>query len=281
MVGYMAFSDTGHVPLTIDQCRYDGSRLLFRGPRRRLEGEFAAFLGGTETFGKFISRPFPDLVEDLTGITCVNFGWPNAGIDVFANDSALIDCAGRAEVCVLQVPCAINMSNMYYRVHPRRNDRFVQATDALKLLFYEVDFTEFSFTRHMLGHLHALSPERFSYICQELAAVWVPGMRGLLRQIGAPVILLWLSARAPEEVSDSPELEADPALVSREMLEALRGDVHGIVELRLGEGARGVDIGAVSRSRSDKRAAQGLLGPDAHTQAAEALVPVLAEILQQ
>ena len=72
----------------LEQCRYDGSRLLLRGPRRNLDSDFVACLGGTETFARFIAMPYPDLLEEALGLTCVNFGWPNAGIDVFRGDPA-------------------------------------------------------------------------------------------------------------------------------------------------------------------------------------------------
>ncbi|MEQ8896518.1 MAG: DUF6473 family protein [Roseovarius sp.] len=267
----------GLSPSGVDQCRYDGSRLLFRGPRRTLEGDFVACLGGTETFGKFISQPYPDLLEGMTGTACVNFGWPNAGVDVFAKDGALLDCAGRARLCVLQVPGALNMSNMYYRVHPRRNDRFLQATDALRELFPEVDFTEFSFTRHLLRHLHDLSEDRFGYVRRELETLWVAGMRDILGRIKAPVALLWLSARAPEATMGQ-ALWDSPALVTRDMIEALRGDAHAIIEPGLSADDRGIDP-APLRTPLDRRIAQKMLSPRAHERAAEALRPVLAGII--
>lgn len=269
----------GQMSPKYDECRYDGSRLLFRGPRRALDGEYIACLGGTETFGKFIQWPYPDLLEETIGITSVNFGWPNAGIDVFANDSALLDCVGRARLTVLQALCAVNMSNMYYRVHPRRNDRFLQATDSLHALFPEVDFTEFNFTRHMLGRLQEISPERFGYIRQELAALWVSGMRDLVKRIGGPVVLLWFSARSPDDADDRPDIWADPALVSRDMLEALREDLHGIIELKLPDGVRGANPGRAP-SRRERRAAREALGPNAHYAAAGALEPVITDLLR-
>lgn len=259
----MAYVNQGRANRSqIDQCRYNGSRLLFRGPPRPLEGEFIACLGGTETFAREVPLPFPDLLEERTGITCVNFGWPNAGVDVFANDRALLGCARRARACILQVPGAANMSNMYYRVHPRRNDRFLQPSEALQALFPEVDFMEFSFTRHLLGHLAALSPERFAYIRKELVTVWLAAMRGLLGEIGVPVVLLWFSARRPEERCDSPEPRDDPAFVTRGMLEALRNEAGAVVEL-----AMPPEPGAKA------------LGAAQHEAAAEALVPALAGLL--
>lgn len=270
--------NTGQLPLGVDQCRYDGSRLLFRGPRRTLEGDFVACLGGTETFGKFVSKPYPDLLEGVTGVPCVNFGWPNAGVDVFAKDRALLDCAGRARLCVFQVPGALNMSNMYYRVHPRRNDRFLEATGALRALFPEVDFAEISFTRHMMGRLQQVSKGRLAQVRQELTQVWTAGMKTLLRRIDAPVVLLWLSDRSPDAAAGAPDIWSDPALVDRHMLEALRGDVACIVEVTLDPSERGAETGRL-RSPRDRRVAQAVLGPGAHRRAAAALQPVLADIL--
>ncbi|KZY36347.1 hypothetical protein A3731_15945 [Roseovarius sp. HI0049] len=269
--------NAGRLPQGVDQCRYDGSRLLFRGPRRRLEGDFVACLGGTETYGKFIANPYPDLLEGMTGLPCVNFGWPNAGVDVFAKDRALLDCARRARLCVLQVPGALNMSNKYYRVHPRRNDRFLQATDALRELFPEVDFTEFSFTRHMMRHLHSLSADRFGHLRRALETRWVAGMTDMLQRVEAPVALLWLSARAPE-ATGAAGLWDDPALVTRDMLEALRGQVHAIVEPGLSAADRGIDP-APLQSPQVRRIAQEMLSPRAHERAAEALRPVLAGVI--
>ena len=50
-------------------CRYGPSRQVFRGPPRDLNVPYVAFLGDTNTYGKFIERPFPDLVENELGIS--------------------------------------------------------------------------------------------------------------------------------------------------------------------------------------------------------------------
>ncbi|MFU8777322.1 MAG: DUF6473 family protein [Roseovarius sp.] len=99
----MGFERLGNRPLDYRPVRYDCSRLVFRGPQRRLVGEFVACLGGTETYGTFIDRPYPDLMERALALPCVNFGWPNAGVDAFLKDEGLFDMVSRARAVVLQV----------------------------------------------------------------------------------------------------------------------------------------------------------------------------------
>lgn len=273
----MAFDRVGQQALEYEPCRYDGSRLLFRGPKRRLDGDFVAFLGGTDTYGKFIARPFPALIEMWTGVKCINFGWPNAGTDVYLNDPGLLGIAARARLTVLQVPCAQNMSNRFYQVHPRRNDRFVQASDRLRALYEEVDFTEFHFVRHMLRHLSEVSPERFEKVRQELAAAWVPRMRSLVERVGGPVALLWFSSRSPDQDGESPDLASDPSFVTRPMLEGLRGKVHQIVEVVASVEAQRTGVENMIFAQSETPAAAALLNPAAHDEAARALLPIVTD----
>ena len=57
----MTYENLGQSALDYFPCRYGKSKLLFRGPRKRMAGEFLAMIGGTETYGKFIEKPFPAL----------------------------------------------------------------------------------------------------------------------------------------------------------------------------------------------------------------------------
>lgn len=273
----MAYEKQGAQPLDYRPCPYGASKLLFRGPKRRLEGRYAAFLGGTETYGKFIEQPFPALVEAQVGMACVNLGWPNAGLDVFAHDEQIIRAASGAVMTVLQVPGAQKLSNRYYTVHPRRNDRFVQASPLLRAIYKEVDFTEFHFVRHLLRHLSDVSPERFVLIRDELQAAWVSRMTLLLRKIDTPVVLLWISAQVPPQQAGDPEISADPAFVTRRMLDAVRGDVAQIVDATLSQKARSVGTAGMVHSEFEACIAAELPGPAAHEEVAQRLTPVMRQ----
>ncbi len=260
--------------------RFPGSRLVFRGPRRRLEGDYIAFLGGTDTYGKFIERPFPMLVEDRLGVACVNLGWPNAGVDVFLNEPAILEICRRARAVILQLPGAQNMSNRFYTVHPRRNDRFIGPSQQMQALFPEVDFTEFHFTRHMLQCLRQVAPDRFGPLRDALQRLWVLRMSVLLDQMDGKVSLLWLSARQPMDENGDDEIFSEPAFITERMIRAIadRTDSLVMVCASLAASERG-RMGMVY-SDLEAAAAAEVLGPPAHEEAAEALVPLLERQLE-
>ncbi len=284
----MSFDATGRGGLDYFPCRYGRSRLLFRGPRRRLDGDYALFLGGTLTYGRFIETPFPALLEEETGIKCVNLGWQNAGIDAFLNDPAVMEIAANARVTVVQVLGAQNMSNRFYAVHPRRNDRFLNASPLMKQLFRDVDFTEFTFNRHMLSVLRRISPERNAIICDELQAAWLARMRHLLRRIDGRVILLWFADHDPwvpmegqrrGDILLQGDLSRDPLFVDRDMIEALRPDVTEVVEVVASPAALSQGTAGMVFTPLEAGAAAATLGPLAHGEVKEALRPALLRMM--
>jgi len=275
----MAFEHPGDGALDYFPCRYGKSKLLFRGPRRALDGAYCAVLGGTASYGKFVPYPYPALLEAATGLTVVNLGCVNAGPDVYLNDPEIVAVAARAQVTVLQVLGAANLTNRFYAVHPRRNDRFLSAHPLLATMYRDVDFTEFNFTRHMLLSLQAAGPERFALVAEELRSAWVARMQALIRAISAPVLLLWLSDRPPGPTEARADLGRDPLLVDRDMLASLRPMVSGYVEAVISPEARAQGVEGMAFGPLDRPAAALVPGPAAHREAAAALLPLLEPML--
>lgn len=274
----MAYEQAGDGPLHYFPCRYDSSRLLFRGPRRNMAGDHVAFLGGTETYGKFLREPFPALVEAALGLPSVNLGCVQAGPDAYLNDPGTLDLTRQAAVTVVQVTGALNLSNRLYAVHPRRNDRFLRASPALQGLYPEVDFTEFAFTRHLTRSLSEVSPDRFGLVVAELRAAWVARMVTLLDRLPVPVVLMWLGFHPPPtRPVDDPM--ADPPLIHAGMLSPLRARVAAYVEVVASAQARAEGVRGMAFPPLEAQAAQGLPGPAAHAEAAAALVPVIRGLL--
>lgn len=271
MVGDMSYESPGAGASVATSCRYGTSRLLVRGPRRPLDKPYVAFLGGSETFGKFVAHPYPDLVEASLGRVCVNLGCVNAGLDSFAHDAEALRIAQAAQTAVIQLPGAQNLSNRFYRVHPRRNDRFLAASPMLAAIYREVDFTEFHFTRHLLTTLHQLSEDRFSVVRTELEQAWLARMRLLLRAIGGRVLLLWLRY----DTESDTDLGSRPLFVTSRMVEALRPVVAGIVVVAVHPAARTGELPEMMFGDLQAPAAAHLIGPATHRTIADRLVQVL------
>ncbi len=264
-------------------CRYGLSRMSFRGPERPLDGRYIAFLGGTETFGKFLDQPFPDLVEEALSEVCVNFGAVNAGVDLYMRDATVLAAAHDALATVVQVPGVQNQSNRFYTVHPRRNDRFIRQTAALETLYPDVDFADVVFTRHLLLALAQRCEERFLVVRCELQDNWVRRMTALLAQIAGPKVLLWF-ADAPPELSTAGQdvMHADPLFVTRDMVEEVLCKSLDATLLTVvpnpASGARRRE--GLNFHPMERPAAEAMLGVAAHEAAAHALVDALGPILK-
>lgn len=275
----MSYEKMAGTELNYEPCQYGESRLLFRGPKKELGSPFVAFLGGTETYGKFVPQPFVDLLDQKLAVECVNFGYVNAGIDAFLAEPSVLDIAQRSEVTVVQVMGAQNMSNRYYKVHPRRNDRFIGASNMMQMVFNEIDFSEFHFTRHMLGTLCARTPDRYAMVRDELRMAWSARMKLLLNTIGGKIVLLWVADHAPETAMGTSGLGPDPLFVDRLMIEELRPMVDDVVEVVVSDEARAFGVEGMQCTDMERVAAQRMLGVKAHEEAADALEQSLTKFV--
>lgn len=265
--------------LDYQTCQYGHSKLSFRGPKRHLDGDYVAFLGGTETYGRFVMRPFADLVEDRTGTRCINFGVTNAGVDTFLNDPFFPFAAAKAKLTVLQVVGANNMSNRFFSVHPRRNDRFLRASKTLRGLYPEVDFTEIHFTRHLLSILQQVAPERYGLVIEEIQQAWVARMELLIQRLGGEVALLWFADHRPGKMADQGDVACNPYGVERWMLERLEGCSVGLIEATVSVGATDAGVEGMVFSPVELPMAQSAMNAACHDEAGVEVSRALGQLL--
>lgn len=275
----MAYEYRGAEALDYFPCRYGTSRLVFRGPRRKLRGDYIAVLGGSATYGRFVRDPYPALIEAALDMPVINFGCMNAGADAFLHDEAVLDICRGARVTVVQVTGAQNLSNRFYTVHPRRNDRFVRAHRALIALYPSVDFTEFNFIRHMLQSLHARAPGRFVAVLAELRAVWQERMKALVTAIGGPVVVVWMAERPPPDEDAPLSFEAEPLFVDSAMMTPVRAMATDFLEVQPSARARAMGTGGMVFAEIDAPVAAALPGPLMHEEVAQALLPRLRVLM--
>ncbi|MCX7566792.1 DUF6473 family protein [Sulfitobacter sp. F26169L] len=270
----MTYDVLGAGALDYLPCHYGASKLVFRGPRRDLGAPYVAFLGGTQTFGKFIEQPYPLKVEHLTGVTSVNLGQVNAGVEVYEQEAVVHEIAQGARVTVVEVLGAVNASNLFYAVHPRRNDRFLRASRQLKQLYPEVDFTQFHFTQHLVSHLQRIDADRFLLVRRMLQRGWIRRMRQLLKKLGGPVVLLRLGA------DRSGNLRCGGiAPVTDNMIDALGPVFSACVEMPDNAGSGSGHMQGMVYNLLEEDAAKQLPGPEFHSDTAETLSPVLDRLM--
>lgn len=272
----MAFENAGCGTLDYLPCRYGKSKLLFRGPRRRLDGVFCAAMGGTETYGKFVEDPWPALLEARIGLPVVNFGYLNAGVDVFAHEPQVTDVSRKACLSIIQLMDAHNMSNRFYAVHPRRNDRFLRASSLMRSVFPEIDFTEFNFTRHMLNALRLRAPDRYEMLVKELRTAWVARMAMLLNRVEGRKILLWIGdyTRAPDG-----DEGAAQSLLTPQMVEQVRPNADALVFVQPSDSARAAGTEGMHFGPLEAAAAAEMPGPMVHMEIAAALEPAVRSMI--
>ncbi|RVV97503.1 hypothetical protein EKE94_13245 [Mesobaculum littorinae] len=268
---------TGVMPveanLDYKTCRYGASTLDFRGPPAAVQAPYTVVLGGDETFGRYVPQPYPAILGGETGRSVVNLGLPHAGPDVYLGCDAVLEMCRSAQSCVIQITGAQALSNRFYRVHPRRNDRFIGETPLLRAVYPEVDFTEFHFVRHMLMRLEAVSEERFAILRNDMRKTWVAQMNLLTSRIARPVTLLWLSSRVPDDPAEWMGA-GDPPYVSAAELRDLRGRIDDIVEVTTAP-LESEDLRGMVASEDDWPAARQLPGPALHSRIAAELAQVL------
>ena len=266
--------------LNYQSCRYGQSKLLFRGPQRSLGAKYGVCIGGTETFGKFIPAPYPDLLEVETGLPMVNLGCQRAGIDTYMSSQSLLDICSGAQITIIQIMGAANMSNRFYTVDPRNNERFLRAARRLKEIYPEIDFTKFELTNQMLTELAEVGADRLHLVRHELQCAWVARMRSFLSQVSGPKVLLWLAGHAPFSNNQGGTICREPLFVDRAMLNAVKNDADALVEVvanpvEVTAGRNEMVIDPMESATSSE-----ILGPVVHRRVIEALQPTIMRLLQ-
>lgn len=263
--------------LDYSPCRYGASKAVFRGPERDLTQPYVAMLGGSATFGKYVERPFAVLVEQALGRPVANLGALNVGPDFYLSDPAAMDIAAGAQVAVVQVTGAEALSNPFYTVHSRRNDRFLAATPLLRGLFPQVDFADIHFTRHLLQVLERSDAGAYAQVVAGLKQVWLDRMRQLLAQLPRRRLLLWLADAPPPERAEA--LEPAPPFIDRAMLEALRAEVSDVVIATPSLRARSMAPFDKTYPETEAALAACLPGAAVHAEVAAELAPVLRVLM--
>lgn len=255
-------------------CSYGASKLRFRGPERSLDQPYVACIGGEDTFGRFVDNPFPAVLQQRLDRPCINFGSLFCGAEALLQDDELVHLANAAEICVLQLPGLTGHSNRFYRVHPRRNDRFVAPTPELVALYPEVDFTEIHFVRHLLSRLQGRQDARFQSVVEELRQSWLCNLRSFLQQITSPIVLLALEV----EIGELGQTDPSGPPIQASMLAGLEPLVSRIIDIRVPIAGASDELEDILFGTLQQPIAEHMIGPAAHRHIAECLSSAIRDL---
>ncbi|NOX41995.1 MAG: hypothetical protein GXP05_16310 [Alphaproteobacteria bacterium] len=240
------------------------------------------FLGSTETYGKFVPHPFTQLLQQALDMPCANLAALNAGVEMYLKDPSILLACADARASVIAVMGAHNLSNRFYLVHPRRNDRFIKPSKMLSTLYREVDFSDIHFTRHLLQTLAEADAVKFSIVVDELKSAWTYRMKSLLETIEGRTILLWMSNAPPSEPAEHPprertaDLGPDPLFVDQQMIDEISPLVTQVIECIAKPEATAASSDGMILCEGDAGAAEKMPGPAFHQQVAHQLYEALS-----
>ncbi|MEM9319768.1 MAG: DUF6473 family protein [Pseudomonadota bacterium] len=267
----MSFENQLPTALDYQSTSYTGSMAEFRGPPADLMQRQIVCIGGSETFGRFVPRPFAQTLGTAIDRPVANMGAMHAGLELILNDAAINSAMANADQIVLQITGAHLMTNRFYRVHPRRNDRFLRASSALSTVYRSTDFTDFHFVRHMLSVLAEESQDRFVIVLRELQDAWVARMRSLIQRVDVPVHLLWLALAPPAEDKVDLVNGTDPLFITQDMLNEVAQVAATLTISTASDTENAVPTDGMVFTPREAAAAKAVPGPAQHDRAADML----------
>lgn len=200
----------------------------------------------------------------------LNLGSLFSGVDALCRDGGMFDLLNVADVCVVQAPDLLGQSNRFYRVHPRRNDRFLAPTQDLRYLYPEVDLTDVHFVRHLLTCLHGFEDARFEVVADELRSNWVRQVGTFLQRLKSPVILLRLQVLRDAESRDHPEFPG--VCVTDQMMDTLANQCADFVDVTTQVSGQSDELEDMLFGTMQQPMAEHMIGPAAHRAIAAALL---------
>ena len=178
-------------PVDFILCQYGNSKNLFRGPKKSCKHSYVVRLGGADTFGGKVPDPFSAMLEREMSMPILNLGAQHSGAGFYTEDDAVHEIIENAQVVFMEAPSVVNQSNSFYRVHPRRNDRFVTALDPLYDLFPEADFVECHFTKHLITKLITIDAAQADIVFRTLQDKWVRNLTIMRARWRAKTVVHW------------------------------------------------------------------------------------------
>jgi hypothetical protein len=205
---------------------------LLRGPQPPvadlITGNYVAMMGAAQFFGRFHKKPLHQMIAERYKIPVLNLSMGGAGPLEFFEKRA-IEAANRSRFVILQVLSGRSIGCEEYpgeRLTVPANSPEVPPRDRLEIL----------------SDVWSKSRNEAKRLIRKWSENYVNAYMQLIRAIKRPIVLVWISRRAPEDwnlehVDKGPLWGVFPQLVSQEMVSTIAKEcthfIAGDRDLRL------------------------------------------------
>ena len=160
--------------------------------RKNLGSTLTVFVWArADTFGGKVPDPFSAMLEREMCMPNLNLGAQHSGAGFYTEDDAIHEIIENAQGVFIEALSIVNQSNPFYRVHPRRNDRFVTALRLLYDLFPETDFDECHFTNHLITKLITIDAARADIVFRTLQDEWMRNLTIMRARWRTKTVVHW------------------------------------------------------------------------------------------
>jgi|JRYL01.1.fsa_nt_gb hypothetical protein len=196
---------------------------LFRGPAVADGAPYMVCIGGAQTFGRFVARPFAQTLGAAMGLPCRNLGLGGAG-PRFALRDDVRRVLDRAKLVVVQYFSGRSASCSLFDNSEtgRASGRYLPTS---KYMRFEQFFERMA---------ERQEPHLLQRIVEEMREDYVDAMVRLARSLQVPKVALWISQRVPDYppgfVEQHGWMNGFPQLLDRAVVTGTAGHFDAYVE---------------------------------------------------
>ncbi len=199
-----------------------------RGPRpvSLAPGDYCTSLGAASTFGRFVKRPYPQLLGEALGISSLNLGFSGIGPS-FYNDpknDMLINVINRSKFVTIAVMSGRSQSNSRFKTAPYSQEQYIlEDGQVVPADFAYQQLIETADTKTIVD---LVAETRMRYLRSFLQ---------LLDKITVPKVLVWFSGRSPNYQASYENLfkllSGFPHMVDLPMVKTLKRRCNAYIEI--------------------------------------------------
>jgi hypothetical protein len=186
------------------------SDFMCRGPMPN--EKYFLCIGSAQTFGRYVSEPYPYLLSKKIHLSSLNFGFAGVGPKYHINLPIIEKYIKKAKFVIVQVMSARSEANSLFDCNGENIG-----------IFENRKITPLEFWNHMIQN----NINKINDLVKETRENYIDNMKNLLKIIPKnKSILFWFSTRKPKYIESNKSLkqlwEAHPQLVNHNMINKLK-----------------------------------------------------------